>query len=129
MNGVLDGASCGCCGNRYLDAPEEFSLHGTHKRLRDRKGKPVKPPKRHQAVRVIHTPCKGRPRARFTISVAHRWQRTTKDNVRILHNLLNSTSILDLQRMLGTGADGKKIGISRIYDRILWRDALAFWWG
>jgi hypothetical protein len=119
-NGVLDGAACGGCGKRYLDAPEEFSLHGTHARTKDNDGNRIKPPARPEAVRVIHKPCRGKKKARFTISAAHRRQRETKDNLRIMLNLNNSAGVLDIQRVLGPEAAGRKIGIGRIYDRILW---------
>ena len=34
--------------------------------------------------------------------------------------LINSAGVLDIQRILGPAAAGRKIGISRIYDRIMW---------
>ena len=98
---MLDGAGCGCCGRRYLDAPEEFSLHGTHKRTKNNKGNTIKAPRRPEAVRVIHKPCRGKKKARFTISVPHRRQRQTKDNLRILLALNNSAGVLDVRRILG----------------------------
>jgi hypothetical protein len=58
-NGVLDGAICPACARRYLDAPQEFSLHGTHKRTKDRNGKPLKARATTDAVRVIHSACPG----------------------------------------------------------------------
>lgn len=124
MNGVLDGAACQCCGKRYLDAPEEFVLNGTHRRTKDHHGNPIKTARTPEAVRVIHKPCKGKPGARFTISVAHRTQQETKDNVRILLALLNSAGVLDIQRILGSTSMGRKIGVGRIYDRIFWLEAV-----
>jgi hypothetical protein len=123
-NGVLDGAACGCCGIRYLEAPGEFILNGTHKRTRDDDGKRIKAPRRPQAVRVIHKTCRGKPGARFTISVPHRRQKETKDNLGILLALSNSAGILDIQRLLGPDAAGRKIGIGRIYDRIFWLEGV-----
>lgn len=114
MNGVLDGPSCGACGRRYLEAPEEFSLNGAHQR---KSGKPGAAPK---SVRVIHRPCKGKRGARFTVSVPHARQKTTKDNLRILHALVNSAGINDVRRILGSDSTDKSIGVSRIYDRIAW---------
>lgn len=119
-NGVLDGPACGCCGTRFLAKPEEFTLKGAHQRTKDRAGRTIENRGTPKAVRVLHKPCKGRKGARITIALPHERQKTTKDNVRILHALLNSAGILDIQRMLGAAATGQKIGIARIYDRIAW---------
>lgn len=112
-DGVLDGKGCQCCGRRYLAAPEEFVLNGVHQRTKGSGSAP-------KAVRVVHKPCKGKPGARFTISIPHARQLESKDNLRILYALLNSAGIRDAQRMLGAAATGKTMGISRIYDRIAW---------
>ena len=117
---MLDGAACGCCGKRYLDAPEEFSLHGTHARTKDNEGNWIKPSARPEAVRVIHKPCRGRKKARFTISVAHRRQRETKDNLRVLLALNNSAGVLDIQRILGRRRPVGRSAWARIYDRLFW---------
>ena len=119
-NGVLDGPACCCCGTRFLAHPEEFTMKGAHQRTKDSKGKPISTKGAPKAVRVLHKPCKGKTGARITISLPHGKQKTTKDNLRILNALLNSAGILDVQRMLGTASTGRKIGISRIYDRIEW---------
>lgn len=114
MNGVLDGPACGACGRRYLEAPDEFSTNGAHQRKKGRTGSAPK------AVRVIHRPCKGQRGARFTISLPHARQKSTKDNLRILHALVNSAGINDVRRILGAESADKSIGVSRIYDRIAW---------
>ena len=119
-DGVLDGPACGCCGTRFLDRPEEFTLKGAHQRTKDNDGRPIANRGAPKAVRVLHKPCKGRKGARITIALPHEKQKTTKDNLRILHALLNSAGILDVQRMLGQTPTGRKIGIGRIYDRIEW---------
>ncbi len=54
------------------------------------------------------------------MSLPHAGQKSTADNLRILGAILNSAGIVDIQRMIGTAATGKKIGMSRIYDRIAW---------
>lgn len=95
-------------------------MKGAHQRTKDSKGKPISNKGTPKAVRVLHKPCKGKRGARITISLPHEKQKTTKDNLRILNALLNSAGILDVQRMLGTASTGRKIGISRIYDRIEW---------
>ena len=69
---------------------------------------------------MLHKPCKGRKGARITISLPDERQKTSKDNLRILNALMNSAGILDVQRMLGTQTTGRKLGVSRIYDRIEW---------
>ncbi len=120
QNGVLDGPACGCCGQRFLAAPEEFCMNGAHQRTKTRSGAPISNRGIPKSVRVIHKRCKGRPGARITISLPHARQKDTKDNLRILHALLNSAGILDVQRMMGSASRGQAIGISRIYDRIAW---------
>lgn len=120
QNGVLDGPACGCCGRRFLAAPEEFSMNGAHQRTKTRTGETISRSAIPKSVRVIHKPCKGKPGARIAISVPHVRQKGTEDNLRILHALLNSAGVLDVQRMIGAAARGQKIGISRIYDRIAW---------
>lgn len=119
-NGVLDGPACRACNTRFLAKPEEFILAGTHLRTKDSKGKRIVNTGTPEAVRVIHKPCKGRKGAKITISVPHRRQKETTENLRILHALINSAGILDIRRIVGPAATGKAPGISRIYDRIAW---------
>ena len=118
-DGVLDGPACGACGTRFLARPDEFTFKGAHQRARDGGGRAAGPGA-PRAVRVLHRPCKGRRGARITISLPHGRQKTTTDNLRILHALLNSAGILDVQRMIGQASSGRGIGVSRIYDRIAW---------
>ena len=123
MNGAYDGAACGCCGRRYLDTPDEFIMHGTHQAKREDgalHGRPT-------AVRVIHKPCRGKPGARFSISLDHERQRRSSDNVRILQALVNGVGLNGIRRMLSDGG-GRSCGMSRVYDRIFWleRTLLAF---
>lgn len=119
-NGVLDGPSCGACGVRLLDKPEEFALNGAHERSKDRNGKPAKRNAAPKSIRVIHTKCKGKKGARFSVSLPHAGQKNTADNLRILGAVLNSAGIVDIQRAVTIAANGKTIGMSRIYDRIAW---------
>ncbi|MGR3499804.1 MAG: hypothetical protein ACU0E9_13055 [Limimaricola soesokkakensis] len=123
-NGVLDGPSCGACGTRYLERPDEFSLNGVHQRTKDRAGQPLKRPATPKSVRVLHKPCKGQKGARFAISLPHANQKKSSDNVHILGALLNSAGVWDLKRMLGGAATGRKMGMSRIYDRIRWLEGV-----
>ncbi|MFW8637493.1 hypothetical protein [Cribrihabitans pelagius] len=118
-NGVLDGPSCGACGVRLLDKPEEFALNGAHERTKDRDGKPARINAAPKSIRVVHKPCKGKKGARFSVSLPHAGQKNTADNLRILGAVLNSAGIIDIQRTLSI-ATGKSIGMSRIYDRIAW---------
>lgn len=120
FNGVLDGSSCGACGQRYLDDPDDFALDGVHERLKDHEGNPLRRKKTPSSLRVLHKPCRGKKCARFSVALPHAGQKTTADNLRILGAVLNSAGIVDIQRMIGTAATGKKIGMSRIYDRIEW---------
>lgn len=124
FNGVLDGHSCGACGTRLLDEPDEFALDGVHERSKDRKGNPVRLKKTPSSLRLLHKPCRGKKGARFSVSLPHAGQKTTADNLKILAALLNSAGIVDIQRIVGTAATGKKIGISRIYDRIEWLEGV-----
>ena len=124
FNGVLDGPSCGACGTRFLDDPDEFALDGIHERSKDHEGKPVRRNKTPSSLRVLHKPCRGKKGARFSVSLPHAGQKTTADNLRILGAVLNSAGIVDIQRSIGTAAIGKKIGMSRIYDRIEWLEAV-----
>lgn len=124
FNGVLDGPSCGACDTRFLDNPDEFALDGVHERSKDRKGDPVRRKKMPLSLRILHKPCRGKKGARFSVSLPHAGQKTTADNLKILGALLNSAGIVDIQRMIGTAATGKKIGMSRIYDRIEWLEGV-----
>lgn len=124
MNGVLDGPCCGACGKRVLEDPDSFALDGFHERSKDRKGKALKKKANPTGLRVVHSPCRGKKGARFTISLPHAGQKQTSDNIRVLGALLNSAGIGDIQRIIGVAATGKKIGMSRIYDRILWLEAV-----
>ncbi|MFC3616223.1 hypothetical protein ACFORG_20980 [Lutimaribacter marinistellae] len=123
-NGVLDGPSCGACGKRFLDDPDEFALDGVHERSKDSNGKPIRKRKTPSSLRVLHKPCRGQKGARFSVSLPHAGQKTTADNLRTLGAVLNSAGIVDIQRMIGTAATGKKIGMSRIYDRIEWLEGV-----
>ena len=114
MNGVLAGPGCGHCGQKYLAAPDEFSMNGAHQRKLKRKQSAPK------AIRVIHKPCKGKRGARFTISLPHARQKATKDNLRVLQALINSAGINDVKRILNAGGTKASIGTSRLYDRIAW---------
>ena len=78
MNGAFDGAACGCCGRRYLDAPDEFVMNGRHQ-AKPEDGETMLRP---SALRVIHKPCRGKPGARFTISLDHERQRRSGLHVR-----------------------------------------------
>lgn len=124
FNGVLDGPSCGSCGKRFLDDPDEFALDGVHERSKDREGEPVRRNKTPSSLRVLHKSCQGKKGARFSVSLPHAGQKTTADNLKILGAVLNSAGIVDIQRMIGTAATGKKIGMSRIYDRIEWLEGV-----
>lgn len=119
-NGVLDGPSCKACNTRFLDRPDEFVLNGAHERTKDRNGKPVKRSATPSSIRVVHKPCRGKPGSRFSVSLPQAGQQITSDNLAILGAILNSAGIHDIQRAVGTAAKGKRIGMSRIYDRILW---------
>ena len=97
QNGVLDGPSCGCCGRRFLAAPEEFCMNGAHQRSKTVSGGPAGSRGAPKSVRVIHKPCKGKPGARIAISLPHVRQKDTKDSralrvlrydYRCLHRLL-----------------------------------------
>lgn len=89
-------------------------MNGAHQR--ECKGKRSNP----KGVRVIHKPCKGNPGARFTISLPHARQKTTKDNLRVLQALVNSAGINDVKRILSASGTRTSIGTSRLYDRIAW---------
>lgn len=119
-NGVLDGPACGACGAHLLADPDEFALNGSHERTKDRNGKATKRNAAPKAIRVLHKPCKGKRGARFVVSLPHAGQKNTSDNLRILGALLNSEGITDIQRSVSIAANGKTIGMSRIYDRIAW---------
>jgi hypothetical protein len=119
-NGVLDGPACGACGVRFLDDPNQFALDGVHERTKDHDGKAIRKKKTPTSLRVLHKPCRGKKGARFSVSLPHAGQKSTADNLRILGAILNSAGIVDIQRMIGTATTGKKIGMSRIYDRIAW---------
>jgi hypothetical protein len=120
QNAVLDGPACGACGTRLLDDPDQFALDGLHERSKDHAGKPIRQKKTPTSLRVLHKPCRGKKGARFSVSLPHAGQKTTADNLRILGAVLNSAGIVDIQRMIGTASTGKKIGMSRIYNRIAW---------
>ncbi len=62
QNDLLKGPVCGNCGQRYLDAPEEFIFNGTHGKLNPGKnGRKAKP----AGFRIIHKPCQGQKGARI----------------------------------------------------------------
>lgn len=124
-NGVLDGPACGACGQLYLDAPKDFVLNGANgKKARRSTAETSRP----NGVRLIHTPCRGKKGARFTVSLAHVRQRRSADNVQILQALVNGAGINDLVRMLSPSGSGRTCGVSRVYDRIFWleQQLLAF---
>jgi hypothetical protein len=111
-NGILDGPHCGACGRRYLDAPEEFLFNGVQEPRPKNRAKP--------GVRLIHRPCRGKPGARFTVSVEHGRQKDRRDNIRILAQIVNGAGINDLRRLLAPASGGRSVSIKRIYDRIFW---------
>lgn len=119
MNGVLDGPRCGACGMRYLDAPDEFVFNGSHGG-----GSKAGPHKTPRGVRVIHSPCRGKPGARFTVSVDHGRQKDRSDNIKILSQIVNGAGINDLRRILSPENGGKQVGIKRLYDRIFWLEGV-----
>lgn len=120
FNGVLDGPSCGACGKRFLDEPDEFALDGIHERSKDHEGKPLRRKKTPSSLRVLHKPCRGKKGARFSVALPHAGQKATADNLKIFGAVLNSAGIVDIQRIIGTAATSKKIGMSQIYNRIEW---------
>jgi hypothetical protein len=105
-NGVLDGPACQACGTRYLDKPEEIVLAGSHHRTKDAKGTPITHSGAPEAVRVFHRPCKGRKGAKITIALPHRRQKETTDNLRIVHEIINSAGVLDIRRTIGADSAG-----------------------
>lgn len=119
-NGVLDGEACQACGTRYLAKPEEFILAGAHHRTKDSKGNPIRHTGAPEAVRVIHKPCKGKKGARITISLPHRRQKATTDNMRIVSRAINSAGFRDIQRGVAPDSTDKILGVGRIYSRIAW---------
>lgn len=115
QGGVLDGDRCGACGVAYLDAPEEFILNGVHERRVTREdGKTA----RAARVRLIHRPCRGKKGGRFSVTLDHHRQRVTKDNLQIVQAIVNGAGINKIVRMLSPAGTGRKIGVSRVYDRI-----------
>lgn len=117
-DGVLDGPACHACGTRHLAKPEEFILAGSHHRTKDSDGNAIKHTGAPDAVRVIHKPCKGRKGAKITISLPHRRQKETTDNLGFIHKIINSAGTTDAKRMIGPASAGKTIGLSRLHDRI-----------
>lgn len=138
QNGLLLGSSCGPCGKRYLEAPEEFVFNGANGKPAKRNGAKGKAPRtigmkagaraRARSVRVIHKPCRGKPGAGFTVSSDHRRQQNRADNIQVLTLLANGAGAHDLRRILRPPRGETEPGISRIYDRIFWleRVLLAF---
>lgn len=125
QNDLLKGPVCGNCGQRYLDAPEEFIFNGTHGKLNPGKnGRKAKP----AGFRIIHKPCQGQKGARITVSLDHQKQINQHDNVRLLRKLVNGGSLNVLRRELADPDTGKKCGVSRLYSRIFWleKTLLAF---
>jgi hypothetical protein len=111
-SGILEGPHCGACGRRYLDAPEEFLFSGVQEPRPKNRAKP--------GVRLIHRPCRGKPGARFTVSVEHGRQKDRRDNLRILAQIVNGAGINDMWRLLAPASGGRSVSIKRIYDRIFW---------
>jgi hypothetical protein len=124
-NGVLDGPRCGACGARYLEKTDEFVLNGTHgKRTTKIDGEADRPVR----LRVIHKPCRGKPGARFSVTLDHFRQKATAQNLQILQALVNGTGVIKICRMLTPAGAERTLGVSRVYDRIFWleRTLLAF---
>jgi hypothetical protein len=115
QNGLLDGPRCGACGTRYLDRPEEFAFNGANGKTEGRSGK-----EKATGVRVVHRPCRGDNRARFTVSPEHCRQKDRKENITILHHLVNGAGINDLRRLLTPEKGRRAVGVKHIYNRILW---------
>lgn len=124
QNGSLSGPTCGNCGIRYINHPDEFIFNGTHGKLKATSRREEKP----SGYRIIHKPCKGKPGARISVSLDHQGQKIKRDNVRLLRNIVNGSGINDIRRLLIDPDTGKKIGVSRLYSRIFWleRTLLAF---
>lgn len=124
QNGLLAGPTCGHCGIRYIDCPEEFIFNGTHGKLKATSRREEKP----SGFRIIHKPCKGKSGARISVSMDHQSQVVKRDNVRLLRNIVNGSGINDIRRLLTDPDTGKKIGVSRLYSRIFWleKTLLAF---
>lgn len=141
QNGVLDGPACGACGRRYLDALDEFVLNGRHQKVvkpakhdgegssssntecTNARGQTNQPKKQTFGLRVIHRPCRGKPGARFTVSLPHERQRRSFDNLLILRLIMNSAGILDICRAVGGQGSNSRCGVARVYDRIYWLEA------
>ncbi|MAY33394.1 MAG: hypothetical protein CMM86_12410 [Rhodovulum sp.] len=119
MNGLLDGPSCGACGQQYLEAPEQFAFDGAN-------GKSIAGNKRHRksgkpiGVRLVHKPCRGKKGARFTVSAEHSRQKDRADNIRIFTELVNNASLTSIQRKLSLKENRNGLGMARLYDRIFW---------
>lgn len=106
QNGFLVGSVCGHCGTRYLEKPNEFIFNGTHGKFpADKNGRKEKP----AAFRIVHKPCKGKPGARVSVSLDHQQQEKMHDNVRLLRELVNGTSITGLGRLLADPDTGKRV--------------------
>ena len=121
MNGLLAGPSCGACGKRYLEAPEEFALNGANGKAKtgDRvaAGKAL-------GIRLVHKPCKGKKGARFTVSAPHRRQKDTRENLRILREVVNKGGFNILRRTLTSPETGKAPGMGQIYKRLFWLESV-----
>ncbi len=115
QNDLLTGPRCGHCGTSYLSAPEDFAFNGAN-------GKKVGPKGKSKAIgiRVVHKPCKGKKGSRFTVSQSHIRQKDRRENIRILKELVNDTSINALKRLLVPAEGKRKVGVKKIYDRIFW---------
>jgi len=115
QNNLLTGPCCGHCGTPYLSAPEDFAFNGAN-------GKKVGPKGKSRAVgiRLVHKPCKGKKGSRFTVSHSHVRQKDRRENIRILKELVNDTSISALKRLLIPARGMRKVGVKKIYDRIFW---------
>lgn len=124
QNGVLDGPKCGACWKAMLETPDEFAFDGRNERAANSKGEKIKKKATATAIRVVHRPCRGKPGGRFTVSLPHAGQQDTSDNLRIYQALMNSAGIGDVQRAVGAATSGAKLGVSRIYDRVLWLESV-----
>ena len=119
QNGLLVGPKCAACGTAYLDAPDEFIFNGANGKTEGKIGKRVVKA-RALGVRLVHTPCRGKKGARFTVSADHRRQKDRSDNLQILSQIVNGAGINDIRRLLFPAKGCAEVGIKRVYDRIFW---------
>lgn len=126
MNGLLSGPSCGDCGQHYLHDPTAFALDGANVK-KDPRGdthSAAAGNSKTLSVRVVCKRCRGKKGARFTISPAHRRQKDRSANIRILRELVNERGLNDIRRRLASPDGESTIGMSRLYDRIIWLESV-----